>query len=345
MKSFLEEYGMAIIASVVILILIVMCTPIGKSVAREFLVTMQVFKEDKSNKCNVYFYSGEGRFITGESMIAVEMEKLSEVTLSTIPTPSLENFTFDGWYTSPNEGEKLNDRDVIKGEMKYYAHFKTNGNIQSDFGSTGMLNGILYVNNTEIGEVRKGTILNWKGYNWKVLEISGNEALIVSEKVLDANYDADSYNNGIRFNSNTNTQTINGKNVTNYYYSSVLKSKLDEFYNTKMGGDIAIKNTPITIGLYNNEGEYSVGSIKTQKVFILSYSETRKYMDSEKNRIAYNGDIPMMYWTRSGQDTDGAFAVYSDGRLVNVDAVDDACGIRPAMYLDLTKISNISIVE
>lgn len=344
MKSFMEEYGMAIIASVVILILIVMCTPIGKSVAREFFTTMQVFKEDKSNKCNVYFYSGEGRFVTGESMLAVEMEKLSEVDLSTIPTPTLKNFIFEGWYTSPNEGEKLEDRDVIKGEMKYYAHFKTNGNIQSDFGSTGMLNGILYINNVEVGEFKKGTTFEWKGYTWKVLDLSGNEALIISEKVLDRDFNTDSYARGTKFNSNTSTESMGGKTVTNYYYSSFLKSRMNDFYSQKLNRDVAIKSVPITIGLYNNEGEYSVGSIKTDYVFALSYTETRKYMENNKSKIAYNGDLPMMYWTRSGQDTDGAFAVYSDGTLVNANTTDE-CGIRPAMYLDLTKISGITIIN
>ena len=43
--------------------------------------------------------------------------------LGKLPVPTLEGYTFDGWYTAPEGGEKVTSKTVIKETMNLYAHW------------------------------------------------------------------------------------------------------------------------------------------------------------------------------------------------------------------------------
>lgn len=338
MKSFMEEYGMAIIAAVVILILITISTPIGQSMTREFFYTIGVFQNDKKDICTIYMYSGEGRFDNGESMMSVEVERLKEIG-DVLPNPTVNNGIFTGWYTSPNSGEQVTNTFVIKGDTKVYAHYRFNPFVPSNL-ETGINNGVLRVDGTDLGIFKAGTEFQWHNYDWKVLEVKNNTALVISKNVLDEHFSADTYDNGIAF----QPSSISGSKVNNYSISKLSSELESGFYVDKLSRDPAILATNIDMGLYNNESLYSLGTVNTRHVFALSYTETRKYMENTSSKIAYNGDIKRAYWTRSGSGEDEVMVVYDDGRLVNV-KVTNSFGVRPAMYLDMTKISDIKLIN
>ena len=47
-------------------------------------------------------------------------------SLGTLPTPTREGFDFDGWYTDPIEGDKIDETTTSSEDTTYYAHWKLN---------------------------------------------------------------------------------------------------------------------------------------------------------------------------------------------------------------------------
>ena len=384
MRSFFREYAMTMVSAVVLTVLLLMCTPIGESTKIAILRVIGLY-EDKIETVKLSFSPGGAEFDTDSyqalhggdkgvyitrQLITIDVPKNESIKDNVIPIIDESTIRQDVRYSKDNvknsykkdgtEDEYLiPDSTRADSDTSYTLSWKSNGNIKPKSDSR-IDSGQLYVNNKLIGEFKEGTVFNWQNYDWRVLRIEGNEALVVSEKVLDGTFDANSWNGGVAFNADGE------KN--NYNYSNV-RQKVNEFKN-KLATN-AISNTrKITVG--TKDSEY-VFNETDDSVFLLSYQEVKKYFPTDSQRAGYNGVSPMIYWTRSGDriktddkcdpiiengkeidrictgekiNNDNAMFVSYNGELISADASTEV-GIRPALWLDVTKLSEneITIAE
>lgn len=71
MKSFIEEYGLSILATVIIMILIGMCTPFGNATKQMIENSIGLYRKEEDVHY-IYFYAGEGTFSDGTNIMTVE---------------------------------------------------------------------------------------------------------------------------------------------------------------------------------------------------------------------------------------------------------------------------------
>ncbi len=63
---------------------------------------------------------------TSSLNVTTAIKKYNE-TLGTLSTPTREGYTFDGWYTNPVGGTKIDSNTSVTSDVTYYAHWKYNG--------------------------------------------------------------------------------------------------------------------------------------------------------------------------------------------------------------------------
>jgi hypothetical protein len=185
--------------------------------------------------------------------------------------------------------------------------------------------------------VKAGGKMQFGGYDWLVLEVSGGKALLLSERVLEE-----------RVYHNTETDITWEKCGLRAYLNG-------EFYNRFSASDRArVIETRV---VNNNNPWYGTngGNTTLDRIFLLSLEEVARYFgdsgklrraptdeeygfydqyDSAREAYDMNGETSW-WWLRSpGDDGDGAADVSFDG-FVDVGGVDvsDDYGVRPALWL------------
>lgn len=385
MRSFFREYAMTIVSAVVLTVLLLMCTPIGETTKIAILRVIGLY-EDKIETVKLSFSPGGAEFDTDSyqalhggdkgvyitrQLITIDVPKNESIKESVIPkideTTKRQDVKYskgsveDSYKKDGTEDEYLVPNSTrADSDTSYTLAWKSNGNSPATKTDSRIDNGQLYIKNNLIGEFKEETVFKWQGYDWRVLKIEGNEALVISEKVLDSNFNTDSWNDGIAFNTSGEKNNYNISNV---------QRKVNEF-KSKLTTN-AISNTrKITVGTKDSEYVFNEND---DSVFLLSYQEIKKYFPTDNQRIGYNGVSPMIYWTRSGDriktadkcdpiiengkevdrictgekiNNNNAMFVSYNGELISADA-STKVGIRPALWLDVTKLSEneITIAE
>ena len=365
MRAFFSEYGMTIVSCIVLIILIMICSPLGESTRMAIAQAIGIY-QNQVETVEVSFVSAGGQYDTVKESEKHSSEKTWTVSGTVItynapldktideddiPIPVKDGFTFTGYFDE--EGNKLETDTVIKKAKTYTAKYKSN-NEQTEIDGTGLKNGDLYIDGERLGAFKAGTTFSWHNYEWLVLKVEGQEALIISKNVLDKNFSGDTYEDGFAW---TNiSQTKSGVQVYNCYKGSLLETEMNAFYESKMTKDTAITNTRnISIGVYGNEYYYSE-TINTPYVFSLSEEEIKKYLSSDEKRIAYNGSSAISYWLRTGlkvetvnngvttRNDEQDYFITPTGEI-NTAIYSTKLGVRPAMWINLTKISNVELTN
>lgn len=176
---------------------------------------------------------------------------------------------------------------------------------------------------------------------WRVLERNGNYAYLLSDKILDAG----------KFCAGSSNSTWETSDLRNWLNST--------FYNAAFSSKEKDAIQIQTLNTLGSEDTWGIDTNPTKdKVFVPSYDDIvnsqYQFFSGTYTRIASNtayvANKPGMYasttcadtwWLRnSGCDTENAYYVLTSGRVA-IDAcpVQNICGIRPAIYVDLSDTS------
>lgn len=350
MKQFIEEYSLAILSAVVALILIVMCTPIGNLVSNEANKIVNEQANRKTVPLTISFNADVGTFEDGSSLYTIYVEKGKSVAdneITELPIPTKDSYSFDGWYTKTTcNGDKIELSTTIEENLEVYACWKYDSSkmtTDKNQDYNGVYNDHLFIKGSDKGVFKVGTVFSWQGYDWMVLQISSQKALIMTKNIYGKTKGPD-----LSDRTYSNIYTMSSK-------ESSLSKNIDTFGN-KLDKSL-MTDISLSIGYWGDEYAYTTSNI-TKKMFALSYSETKSLLDSDELRVATDeAGESACYWTRSGAteigvDANGnkmqakyvnnAMAVFNDGSFKNIN-VSEECGYRPAAYIDLTKINNITI--
>lgn len=166
---------------------------------------------------------------------------------------------------------------------------------------------------------------------WLVLAKENNKILVISDKVLDAKQ----YNNEIKGN-------------TTWEQCSIRKWLNDSFLNTAFSKEEMALIQSTTVSADKNP-QYSTnpGNATTDKVFLLSINEVKKYFNDFHARecalTAYaKAHGAALWWLRSPGSPYSAAFVYPTGALIyNGESVKVSYGgVRPALWIDLDSMKN-----
>jgi hypothetical protein len=165
------------------------------------------------------------------------------------------------------------------------------------------------------GEKRNLQFGPFESYKWRVLEVQGDRALIITEKVI-----------GFRAYHNTKKDVKWKDCDLREYLNGTFLQKFDS-EDQKLIIETKVENPSDSPLIADGSNDTS------DKVFLLSVKEARRYFSSDSERS--NGS---WWWLRSqGGNSHSAANVYHDGPIsafgywVNY----NYCGIRPAMWLNL----------
>jgi hypothetical protein len=173
------------------------------------------------------------------------------------------------------------------------------------------------------GDIRAGFLIQMDGYWWRVLDVQGGKALVISEDVLDER-PYHKYNEDITWTECHLRAYLNG-----------------EFYNS-LSADI--KARIVETQVVNDDNlEYGTpgGADTTDKIFLLSIEEAERYFADDNARIAYtiDGSRRLDWWLRSpGYYRDNAACVSYDGRIDVYGEEANYYGnskVRPAFWINL----------
>lgn len=190
---------------------------------------------------------------------------------------------------------------------------------------------------------------------WKILEAKENRILVISKQVLDY-------------------RCFHNKLEDITWESSDLRTWLNnEFLNTAFHSNERdrILTTKVTASA-NPESDVNPGNSTEDRIFVLSVDEADTFFSTDDERTCFpthhamlqSGASPEIFekyfgccewWLRTvGQDQNCASFVNPYG-MINYEypncsgyadlKVDDSCGVRPAMWLDIRKTDGIEVVE
>ncbi|MCL2817793.1 MAG: DUF6273 domain-containing protein [Clostridiales bacterium] len=160
---------------------------------------------------------------------------------------------------------------------------------------------------------KAGDIMQFGGHDWLVLEVKGNKALVISNKVLEK-------------------RPYHGQ-VTNISWTDcdLRKYLNNDFYNSFSLADSA--RITATTTAVNASGEET-----KDWIFLLSYDEANKYFASNSKRIALDAKGTAASWLLRSPGFNDTFAavVDSGGSFSGYGCpVSFAEGVRPALWLNL----------
>ncbi|MDR1135440.1 MAG: DUF6273 domain-containing protein [Clostridiales Family XIII bacterium] len=190
-------------------------------------------------------------------------------------------------------------------------------------------------------EIRQGKRRNIKfgGYSWRVLDIQGDKALLLTEDIIEQRP------------YNVQDEDVTWKNCTLRQYLN------DEFFNTfsrqERAKILETRNANPNNQFYGTKG----GESTVDKVFLLSINEVVKYFGDSGNlenlrgkrmwiirdqyndkRMAKYRNVGAWWWLRSpGYNGISAANVHNDGGLDVLGSLvyNDYGGVRPALWLNL----------
>ena len=144
MKSFFEEYGFVILAAIVVILLIAMCTPIGNLVKSQITGIVDSFANKTNTKLNAVD--------AGENTAYLRYEG-STIKLDVSSANSTDEFKYIVHYTSGGTASKTSEANFDNGATAEGANKKTAGSMTVtgtfDKGSTVQVE----VKNVGTGEV------------------------------------------------------------------------------------------------------------------------------------------------------------------------------------------------
>ena len=163
---------------------------------------------------------------------------------------------------------------------------------------------------------------------WLVLEVKNNKAFLVSKYLVDYHPYHSERDSDISWASCLLRKWLN-------------KDFIKSAFNDEERKQIC--KSKIFTELYENseEGEYT-----TDRVFLLSLKEAKKYFATDKERICsyMDGSKHIKWWLRSFAEYNGVvYVVFNDGDtdfsyMDSLDLFPTHDGVRPAMWIDLSKI-------
>ena len=164
---------------------------------------------------------------------------------------------------------------------------------------------------------------------WIVLERDGSKALLISNYIIDSR-ELDEYGRESCHWKSCTLRSVLNDELFNEYFTDDEKDKI---FDTYVG-----EEDSSTVG---KESE----NVSKDKLFILSYDEEQKYLKGREEVKAQPTpfvecfDDSGKWWTRTMDDEEPIYWYYVD-RFGFVDdcPVDDCCGVRPAMWVDVDKI-------
>ncbi|MCL2063058.1 MAG: DUF6273 domain-containing protein [Candidatus Cloacimonetes bacterium] len=185
-----------------------------------------------------------------------------------------------------------------------------------------------------------GDIIEFGAYNWRVLDIQGGQALIVSENIIERRVYHTSQA-AITWSRCSLRAYLNGDFYNSSAFSNEDRSRIVQVTNVNL----------------NNQWFGTYGGLNTQdRIFLLSIAEVVQYFGDSgqlenrppgashindqfnSNRIATINGSASFWWLRSpGDSTHNAIRVYNDGivYLSGSFVSNHNGGVRPALWLQL----------
>ena len=171
-----------------------------------------------------------------------------------------------------------------------------------------------------------GSYVQFGDYNgntdWKVLAKEDDKILVVSKYAIE-NGPYNTKDTSITWGNCTLRGWLNGTYLTSAFSSDEQSRIMDTL----------IEDSD------NNTDETDTGNNITDKVFLLSKDEVKKYANSDKNRQATLIDGTSVWWwlRTSGEYSNYAECVGTDGSVMNGNPVHATTGaVRPAMWIDIS---------
>lgn len=161
-------------------------------------------------------------------------------------------------------------------------------------------------------------VINFGGMSWTVLDLEGNKALLITTEIIDER----------SFDENSEFEEVTWDMCTlrKYLNSAFLK----KFNSTEEEQILNVINE----NKGNEQYGISGGKKTTDKVFLLSVDDVKKYFSSNDNRIAMMCGENSTWWLRTpGEYSINAAYVNDVGEIdYSGECVDFKSGIRPALW-------------
>jgi hypothetical protein len=165
-----------------------------------------------------------------------------------------------------------------------------------------------------------GSIILFAGYSWRVLDVKDGKALLISKKILVE-------------------RAYNDENKAVTWETCTLRSYLNgEFYNSLGDEKARISEAQVLTKSNPEYGTYG-GADTTDKIFLLSIDEAKRYFSSDEERVAEANFIDVSWWwLRSPAFGSNSVEVINNGGKFSGgygNSVNVIGGVRPALWIKL----------
>jgi len=288
------------------------------------IVKVDIPKEKQKKSYRVQF-NANGGFVSAGSKIVKQGE-----TYGTLPTPTYDGFTFDGWYTQKNGGTKISasTKVSITSDITLYAHW-TAKKYTVSFNAAGgsvTMNRKTVTGGSKYGELpsakRSGySFLGWYTAKTGGTKITENSIVSISSNItLYAHWKASEYT--VTFDANGGTVSTKSKVVTVGAKYGTLPTPVrtgytfSGWYTAKTGGKKITEST--VVFLSGNTKVYALWTIKKYTVTFKGNGGTVKTSTKSVNGGAKYGELPIP--TRAGYDFAGWYTAQTGGTKITADS-------------------------
>ena len=171
-----------------------------------------------------------------------------------------------------------------------------------------------------VGGIGQKRYLQFGNYKWRVLDVQGDKALIITEDVIEQRRYNEKYAD-VRWETCSLRKYLNG-----------------EFYN-KFDSVCKGKILPMNVPNPDNPTHGTNGGKNTNdNIFLLNIDEVRKYFSSDSDRVAKFGNTAYWWWLRAPGYYGNHAAYVIGGGYVLVSGRNvyyESGGVRPALWLNL----------
>ena len=166
-----------------------------------------------------------------------------------------------------------------------------------------------------------GSILPFAGYNWRVLDIQGNQVLLLSDLILEKRAYHKDWAAAITWEQCTMRQYLN-----------------NDFYNKLPDADKSRIAQRTVQNPDNTDYGTKGGNDTSDRVFLFSIEEAERYFNHDEERVANFNGTASWWWLRSpGLGACSAASVNGGGQVfvLGISVFDVGGGVRPALWLNL----------
>jgi hypothetical protein len=174
-------------------------------------------------------------------------------------------------------------------------------------------------------EVKVKDIIQFGNYSWRVLDVQDDRALVITEEVIEQR-----------------TYNTEEKSGTTWETCSLRTYLNGDFYNRFSAKEQELIIETTLENLDNTWDDTRGGNATTDKIFLLSIDDAKKYFENDDDRRAVYSEHSSNWWLRSP----GGLSYYaslvhfgyvsSRGWLINSED-----GVRPALWLKIKTVSEI----